>query len=74
MISVRKKAGLTHESTYGSLFVSERASNTHRLFCWEGCTDTSTGSVHRKFSDREHCQQYGRDNGIVHIDTRQDIH
>ena len=28
----------------------------------------------RKFSDREHCQQYGRDNGIVHIDTRQDIH
>lgn len=32
MISVRKKAGLTHESTYGSLFVSERASNTHRLF------------------------------------------
>lgn len=73
MISVRKKAGLTHESTYGSLFVSERASNTHRLLL---------GRVHRhfdrlsapQFSDREHCQQYGRDNGIVHIDTRQDIH
>lgn len=36
MISVRKKAGLTHESTYGSLFVSERASNTHRLFAGKG--------------------------------------
>lgn len=65
MISVRKKAGLTHESTYGSLFVSERASNTHRLFAGKGAP---------QFSDREHCQQYGRDNGIVHIDTRQDIH
>ena len=36
MISVRRKAGLTHESTYGSLFVSERASNTHRLFAGKG--------------------------------------
>lgn len=72
MISVRKKAGLTHESTYGSLFV--RGIQHAQTFCREGCTDTSTGSVHRKFSDREHCQQYGRDNGIVHIDTRQDIH
>ncbi len=68
MISVRKKAGLTHESTYGSLFPTR--------------TDFLLGRVHRhfdrlsapQFSDREHCQQYGRDNGIVHIDTRQDIH
>lgn len=36
MISVRKKAGLTLESTYGSLFVSEWASNTHRLFAGKG--------------------------------------
>lgn len=74
MISVRKKAGLTHESTYGSLFVSEKGIQHAQTFCWEGCTDTSTDTVHRKFSDREHCRQYGRDNGIVHIDTRQDIH
>ena len=54
MISVRKKAGLTHESTYGSLFVSEWASNTHRLFAGKGaptlrqaqCTASSaTGKV-----------------------------
>lgn len=35
MISVRKKAGLTHESTYAAS-LSERASNTHRLFAGKG--------------------------------------
>ena len=55
MISVRKKAGLTHESTYGSLFPTR--------------TDFLLGRVHRHF-DRLSAPQVQRPGTLSAIRTR----